>query len=152
MREDQLPSPGIGTRGFHLRRVAAAGLSDLQRGAASAGAAAHPSAVTLAAFFTACAAAATELSKTLPAATLVLNDVSEPESGGTTPTLTLNKGGSAGAATYSSSNTAVATVHATTGVITRVGDGTVQFTAAIAGTATYRAATAVSQVLTLTAV
>lgn len=57
MREDNLPSPNIGSRGFHLRRVAAQSISQLQVVAPNYANGKHPQAATLKAFFLACAAA-----------------------------------------------------------------------------------------------
>lgn len=56
MREADLPSPGTGSNGFHLRRVAAKAISDIQRVAPKYPLANHPSAPALKAFFDACSA------------------------------------------------------------------------------------------------
>lgn len=53
------------------------------------------------------------------------------------------------AVTFASSDTAVATVHPTTGVVTIVGPGTTTITASQAGNGNYNAATDVSQTLTI---
>lgn len=54
MKEASLPSPGIGSTGFHLRRVAAKAISEIQRGAPHMGGT-HPNASKLRAFFSQCA-------------------------------------------------------------------------------------------------
>lgn len=55
MRETDLPSPGIGGKGHHLRRIAANAISQLQVVAPNYPLGQHPSATTLRAFFSACA-------------------------------------------------------------------------------------------------
>lgn len=59
MRESSLPSPGIGPNGYHLRRVAAKAISDIQRIAPKYAGGKHPNATKLRAFFSACANAMT---------------------------------------------------------------------------------------------
>lgn len=54
MREFDLPSPNIGGKGHHLRRVAALAISYIQVNAAAFGGT-HPNATNLRAFFSACA-------------------------------------------------------------------------------------------------
>lgn len=53
MRDIDLPSPGVGAVGHHLRRVAAKGISYIQTNARPDGK--HPLASGLRAFFSACA-------------------------------------------------------------------------------------------------
>lgn len=60
MRESDLPSPNIGARGFHLRRVAAQAISQLEVVAPAYGGT-HPEAQALADFFTACANALADI-------------------------------------------------------------------------------------------
>lgn len=55
MREASLPSPGTGANGYHLRRVAAKSISDLQKVAAKYVGGKHPNATKLRKFFSACA-------------------------------------------------------------------------------------------------
>lgn len=55
MREASLPSPGTGNNGYHLRRVAAKAISDIQKVAPKYAGGVHPNASTLRAFFSACA-------------------------------------------------------------------------------------------------
>lgn len=55
MIESTLPSPNIGSRGYHLRRVSAQSISQLEVSAQSYTGGVHPDAATLKAFFTACA-------------------------------------------------------------------------------------------------
>lgn len=54
MREFDLPSPNIGSKGYHLRRVAANAVSYIQVNAKAFGGT-HPNATALRAFFSACA-------------------------------------------------------------------------------------------------
>ena len=55
MRESQLPSPGIGGKGYHLRRIASLAISRLQVQSGNRAGGKHPDATTLRAFFSACA-------------------------------------------------------------------------------------------------
>lgn len=55
MREASLPSPGIGSCGYHLRRVAAKAISQVQSAARHYPDGKHPEATQLRAFFSACA-------------------------------------------------------------------------------------------------
>lgn len=55
MKEASLPSPGIGSTGFHLRRVAAKAISQIQVAARHYDDGTHPKASELRAFFSACA-------------------------------------------------------------------------------------------------
>jgi hypothetical protein len=61
MRETDLPSPGVGGKGHHLRRVAANCISQLEVSAPHYAGGVHPNATTLAAFFTAAQAALTPI-------------------------------------------------------------------------------------------
>lgn len=55
MRESSLPSPDIGGKGHHLRRIAAQAISQLEVVAPKYAGGKHPSATKLRAFFSACA-------------------------------------------------------------------------------------------------
>lgn len=71
MLETSLPSPNVGAKGHHLRRIAARVISDMEISApnytgAVGVAGKHPSADELEAFFLACAAAVTPLKMTTP--------------------------------------------------------------------------------------
>lgn len=141
MKEASLPSPGVGSKSMHLRRIAANAISALEVTAPRYDAGSHPSAAGLAAFFTACAAAATETGKQNPVLVFATaGGVDELEEGATNQT-TLNKGGSSGAASYESSDEGVATVNGT-GLITAVAEGEVTITVTVAAQGNYRAATA----------
>lgn len=135
MNEASLPSPDIGTNGYHLRRMAAKSLSaiDIASVAYRTG---HPSAAKLAAFFTACADAALSIAKAFPVLTLTPNTSSGIV--GSTQQLTLGKGGSSGTVTWVSLNTAVATVNSA-GLVTRVAKGITSITANVAEGSAHRA-------------
>lgn len=139
MKETALPTPGVGSKSQHLRRIAANAISALEVSAPKYTLGNHPSAAGLKAFFDACSAAAAELGKNNAVLTFAIPDntlaVAQAEQ------TTLNKGGSAGAATYTSSAPGVATVNAS-GLVTGVAAGTATITVSVAATATYRAATA----------
>ncbi len=57
MRESDLPSPGIGGKGHHLRRIAANAISQIEIAAVGYPDGKHPSAQTLSDFFLAAKAA-----------------------------------------------------------------------------------------------
>lgn len=57
MREATLPSPDVGSNGFHLRRVAAKAISAVEVVGPKYPDGKHPKATPLRAFFLACAAA-----------------------------------------------------------------------------------------------
>lgn len=57
MQEFSLPSPGIGGKSHHLRRIAAQAISYIESNAPNYDGAIHPSAKDLYDFFTACAVA-----------------------------------------------------------------------------------------------
>ncbi len=61
MRETDLPSPNIGSRGYHLRRVASLALSQMEIAAPYYQNGKHPDAAALKAFFVACADAVTPM-------------------------------------------------------------------------------------------
>lgn len=142
MRESDLPSPGFGSKSWHLRRISANAIGLLQGVAKNYANGIHPDASVLAAFFTACATAATSLTKLFPTTSTftTAGSVSKVIVGQTLATA-FTKGGSAGAVTYVSSDTARATVDASgviTGVAVRGETGTVTITATLAETATYQ--------------
>ncbi|WP_448500710.1 hypothetical protein [Sphingomonas sp.] len=64
MRETDLPSPNVGARGFHLRRVASQAISQIEVSAPSYTGGKHPDASSLRAFFSACADALIPLDAT----------------------------------------------------------------------------------------
>ena len=140
MREASLPSPGVGSKAMHLRRVAAQAISALEVTAPRYAAGSHPTAPTLAAFFTACATAATEVGKQNPNVVFAGAGGVTTIAGTATNQTTLNKGGSTGAATYTSSAPGIATVSGT-GLVTGVAPGTVVISVAVAAQGNYRAAT-----------
>ena len=138
MQEATLPSPDTGSHGFHLRRVAVKNISQLEMVARSYPNGAHPGAAKLAAFFDACRLAALEVGKQdVPATFTPATSSGAPAS---TQQLTIGKGGSTGAVTYKSDNTAVATVNGS-GLVTRVAKGTATITATIAADANFRGET-----------
>ena len=139
MQESTLPSPDIGSTGYHLRRVAVKAISQLEVVAMNYTNGAHPGAATLASFFTACAAAAATVGKAIPVMTLT--PAATTGAVGSTQQLTVAKGGSSGAVTYASSAPGVATVNAS-GLVTRVALGTATITASMAEGAAHKAATA----------
>jgi hypothetical protein len=55
MRESDLPSPNIGGKGYHLRRIAAAAIGQIEANAPAFVDGKHPAASELRAFFSACA-------------------------------------------------------------------------------------------------
>ncbi|ALF01685.1 hypothetical protein CPT_Percy51 [Caulobacter phage Percy] len=57
MQEYSLPSPGIGGKSHHLRRIAANAISYIESNAPNYASGKHPSAKDLSDFFTACATA-----------------------------------------------------------------------------------------------
>lgn len=67
MREETLPSPNIGSRGYHLRRVAAQAISQVEVAAGYYPNGKHPDAKALSDFFAACKAAADALVPAAPA-------------------------------------------------------------------------------------
>jgi len=141
MREASLPSPGVGSKSQHLRRIAANAISAIEITAPRYADGAHPAATGLAAFFTACAAAATEAGKSNLVLVFAGAGGVTTIAGTTTNQTTLNKGGSAGAASYSSSAPGVATVNGT-GLVTGVAPGATIITVTVAAQGIYRAATA----------
>lgn len=145
MKEAALPSPGVGSKSMHLRRIAANAISALEVTAPKYANGSHPAAEDLVDFFEACALAAAEPGKNDTILTFATaGDATEVEIAATLAT-TLDKGGSTGAATYTSSDEAVATV-SSAGVITGVAEGTVTITVNVAATTTYRAASAFVEV------
>lgn len=140
MREASLPSPGVGSKSNHLRRIAANAISALQITAPKYANGVHPGGVALKAFFDACSAAAAELALQTPALVFDGAAGSTTIAGTATNQTTLTKGGSAGAATYASSDPTRATVNGT-GLVTGVAPGQVSITVTVAANGIYRAAT-----------
>jgi hypothetical protein len=136
MQEASLPSPDTGANGYHLRRISAKAISALEVVAMSYPAGAHPGAQKLADFFTACAVAAATIGKAIPV--LTLTPPTSSFAVAATQQLTLGKGGSSGAATYSSSDPAVATVNSA-GLVTGVAAGTAVITANVAEGSAHKA-------------
>lgn len=138
MRDFDLPSPNIGAKGHHLRRIAAAAISYIQVTASNHAGGLHPSASALRAFFSACAdnlavydaSTATENNVAVPTFTPTAKTYSI--AAGATAGPVLNKDGHPGVVTYSSGTPANATVNAATGVITPLVAGTSVITASIA--------------------
>ena len=139
MKESALPTPGVGSRSQHLRRLLATTISSLEVTAPKYTNGQHPASVQLVACLTAALAAAQETGKLNTVPTFVTAGNATTVAPAATLATTLTKGGSAGAATYTTSNAAFATVNGS-GVITGVAAGVVTITANIAGTATYRPA------------
>lgn len=83
MIESALPSPKIGARGYHLRRIAAQSISQLEVSARAYTGGVHPDAATLKAFFTACADALTPITvaTTAPTNTVVPTITGTPQVG-----------------------------------------------------------------------
>lgn len=141
MKESTLPSPGVGSKSYHLRRVAAVVISAYEQSQPDYTNGVHPGSTQLAAFFTACATAATALGLTTPVVTLLgAGNVAAPTvAPAATNQAVLTKGGSGGAATYVSSDTSKATVSGT-GLVTGVAPGNVTITVTVAANGSYRAA------------
>lgn len=141
MQDHDLPSPDIGGKGFHLRRVAAQAISQQEISAVSYGGGQHPSAQTLAKFFAACSDAAYADGLITPILGATPQFLSKANGSGAAAGATIDKGGSAATAAFSSSNVGVATVNASTGFVTPVGVGTCRIIVTLPMTATYRAGT-----------
>jgi len=135
MKETALPSPGVGSKSQHLRRIAANMISSLEVTAPRYTNGSHPGAAGLKAFFDACSVAANEVGKIGP--TMTFTATTDPIAVAATTATAVGKGGSAGAVTYTSSDTTVATVNGS-GVVTGVAKGQTVITATMAATATYR--------------
>lgn len=139
MKEASLPSPKIGARGYHLRRMAANAISDLEKVAPKYTNGINPNAAALKTFFDACSAAAASLAKTIAAMTFVTAGSATTVAVGATLATTVGKGGSSGAMTYITSDPLIATVNAS-GVITGVRTGDVTISAVMAEGASHQAA------------
>lgn len=137
MRESDLPSPGIGGKGHHLRRIAAQAISQLEISAPAYGGS-SPASVALSAFFAACKAGADALAPVAP--TLAFTPTAKSYSiaaGAGQAGPALSTGGSGGAVTYSSGTPANATVNPATGAVTPLIAGTSVITATIAANGGY---------------
>lgn len=140
MREETLPSPDIGGKGYHLRRIAANAISQLEIAASAYGNGRHPAGIPLAAFFTACATAATALAAVAP--TLAFAPTAKTYSIAAGPTVGPTLGGAPGATVrYTSATPARATVDPVTGFVTGVSAGTSVITATVIAAGGYLAAT-----------
>lgn len=138
MKDTALPTPGVGSKSQHLRRIAAQMISSFEVTAPKYANGSHPGAAALKAFFDACSVAASAVGKINPAMTFTVT--TNPIAVAGTSNTTVGKGGSTGAVTYTSSDTAVATVNGS-GVITGVAPGQAIITATMAATATHRGET-----------
>lgn len=151
MRETDLPSPSIGGKGHHLRRIAVNAISQVQISATAYTNGRHPNAQALSDFFT---AAATALAGLVPVAPVVSFTPSAKSyslaAGANQAGPVLAKGGSEGIVTYSSGTPAKATVNPTTGAVTPVATGTSVITASIAASGGFLAST-VTYTATVTA-
>lgn len=141
MIETNLPSPSIGGKGHHLRRIAANAISQMEVSAPNYTGGAHPNQYLLANFFLAAADGALADGLTAPQASFAAGAATFSVATGATAGPALDAGGSAGAVTYSSSATGTATVNSATGVVTGVAPGTCFITAAVAANGIYRART-----------
>jgi hypothetical protein len=143
MRESDLPSPMIGGKGHHLRRISAQSISQMEINSYSNGR--HPHAKALSDFFTACATALASLVPVAPVMAFTPTSKSYSIAAGASQAgPALNKGGSEGVVTYTSATPAKATVDPVTGAVTPIATGTSVITASItdsggflAGTQTY---------------
>lgn len=148
MRETDLPTPGIGGKGYHLRRILAQGISSIQVNAYANGK--HPAAVTLSAFLADAKTAVDLLLPVDPVLSFTPSAKTYSIAAGATAGPVLAKGGSEGTVTYSSATPAKATVDPVTGVVTPVATGTSVITASIAASGGYNAKT-VTYTATVTA-
>lgn len=149
MRETDLPSPVIGGRGHHLRRIAAQSVSQLQVASTAYGNGRHPSATTLAAFFQACLDAATLLLPAVSIPTFTPSAKSYSIAAGATVGPVLAPVGHTGVPVYTSATPARATVNAATGFVTGVSVGTSVITATFPANGGY-ALTTITYVATVT--
>lgn len=129
MRETALPSPKIGARGHHLRRLVALAVSSLQTAAYSNGR--HPAAVTLSAFLASAKTATDLLLPVAPVLAFTPSAKSYSIAAGPTAGPALAVGGYLGSPIYSSATPAKATVNSATGVVTGVATGTSVITATV---------------------
>lgn len=141
MQEANLPSPNLGAKGYHLRRIAANAISHLEVVAQAYADGAAPDADDLVTFFTTCAAAAATTGKPAPVVGLTAAGNATSVEVGKTLQLTFAKGGSSGAVTYSTSDATKATVNAS-GLVTGVATGPVTITATMAEGTAHKAASA----------
>lgn len=142
MRESDLPSPSIGGKGHHLRRISANAIGQIEIAATGYSNGRHPQAQKLKDYFDACSAALTNLVPVAP--TLAFTPTSKSYSlaaGANQAGPTLNKGGSEGVVTYTSGTPATCTVDPKTGAITPVATGTSVITASVADSGGFLAAT-----------
>lgn len=138
MKEATLPSPGLSQRGFHLRRLMAQVISQCELDADKRTTGASPHAAVLNTFLDACKAAVTETGKLRGAPTV--SPATADVIGTSTQQITAVDGGHDGVETFTSSDTAVATVNSS-GLVTGVAIGTASITIVWPATATHRKAT-----------
>ncbi len=141
MQDHDLPSPDIGGKGFHLRRIAAQAISQQEISASNYTGGQHPQAQTLAKFFAAAADAAYADGLIQPVFSATPQSITKTNGSGAAAGATIGKDGSSATLGFTSSNVGVATVHATTGFVTPVGVGTCWIIVTMPMTATHRAAT-----------
>lgn len=141
MKEASLPSPGVGSKSMHLRRIVANAISAFEITAPKYTNGAHPGATALVAFLAAAQAAAATVGKAVPAMTFTTAGNATTVAPAATLVTTVAKGGSSGAVSYTSSNPAAATVNASTGVITGVASGTTVISAIMAEGTAHKART-----------
>lgn len=142
MIEANLPSPGIGAQGHHLRRLMAKIISAQEITAPHYADGFSPDRISMAKFLATVydATMVDGMTSVVPAFTPTKATYSL--AAGPLAGPVVDKDGSGGAATYFSYNTAVATVDANTGVVTPVGVGTTFIRAVIAANSTRRSASA----------
>ena len=141
MRESDLTSPNIGGKGYHLRRIMAQAISQLQVNAYANGK--HPSSVGLSAFLTEALAASDALLPVVPVLAFTPTAKTYSIAAGETAGPTLAVGGSEGIVSYASDDTDVATVDPVTGEVTGLVEGTANITATITASGGYLTTTKV---------
>lgn len=137
MRESDLPSPDIGGKGHHLRRIAAMAINQITVNASAYGGR-HPAATTLSAFFAACKTASDLMLPVAPTMTFTPTAKTYSIAAGAAQVgPVLNTGGSGGTVSYASSDPTKGTVNATTGAFTPLVAGTTTITATITANGGY---------------
>lgn len=141
MKEASLPSPGVGSKSMHLRRIMANAISAIEISAPKYTDGIHPSATSFLAFLNACVAVVNDYTKTLAEVVFGTAGDATTVAMGTTLATSLDKDSHDDTAGYTSDDTGIATIHATTGVITPVDLGVATVNAVLEETATFRAVT-----------
>jgi len=142
MRESDLPSPSIGGKGHHLRRISANAISQIEIGATAYTNGRHPQAQKLKDYFDACSAAVAGFVPVAPVVAFTPTAKSYSIAAGANQAgPALSKGGSEGVATYSSGTPAKCTVDPVTGAITPIATGTSVITVSISASGGFQAAT-----------